>query len=34
MTNQHDIDYALMGEDADTRRHADRTGLRGWIGGA
>ncbi len=25
--------YALRGEDADTRKHGDRTGLAGWIGG-
>ena len=25
--------YALRGEDPDTRKHGDRTGLAGWIGG-
>ena len=25
--------YALRGEDPDTRRQGDRTGLAGWIGG-
>jgi hypothetical protein len=25
--------YALRGEDAEARKHGDRTGLAGWIGG-
>jgi hypothetical protein len=25
--------YALRGQDAETRKHGDRTGLAGWIGG-
>jgi len=25
--------YALRGEDADTRKDGDRTGIAGWIGG-
>ena len=25
--------YALRGEDEDTRKHGDRTGIAGWIGG-
>jgi hypothetical protein len=25
--------YALRGEDADTRKDSDRTGIAGWIGG-
>ena len=25
--------YALKGQDAETRKSADRTGLSGWIGG-
>ena len=25
--------YALRGQDAEARKHGDRTGLAGWIGG-